>query len=83
MSRDIIAPMATLDPEGIFSKLKQDRGRMESLGITENVMVEFYNSCGAEGEGWDDSFATLKKRFKLSEEDSHFVERVLGDCGPF
>lgn len=75
--------MAILDPEGIFKRLKQDRGRMETLGITEDVMVEFYNSCGAEGEHWDDSFAALKKRFKLSDEDSQFVERVLGDCGPF
>ncbi len=73
----------TVDPDGIFKKFGEQRARLEQLGITKNEMVKFYGSCGGDGECWDQAFATLRERFKFDAEDAMFVERFLGDCGPF
>jgi hypothetical protein len=56
---------------------------MDQVGITENEIVTFHNSCGSEGQDWDRAFAALKERFRLHTTDATFVEKVLGDCGPF
>jgi hypothetical protein len=56
---------------------------MDKLGITEGEMIKYYNACGPEGENKQQAFAALVARFKLNEEDTKFVDEVLGNCAPF
>jgi hypothetical protein len=72
-----------IDPDSIFKKLASDRARMETLGVTEHEMLNFYNRCGPEGHDFDQAIAELKARFKLSDADAAFVAAVLGNCAPF
>jgi hypothetical protein len=72
-----------IDSEGIFKRRKSDQARMDQLRITEGEMIKFYPACGSEGQHWDQAFTELKNRFHLNPSDAEFVEKVLGDCGPF
>jgi hypothetical protein len=56
---------------------------METLGVTEQEMVKFYDRCGSEGQDFKQAIAELNARFRFSDADATFVAQVLGDCGPF
>jgi hypothetical protein len=75
--------MPVIDPDSIFKKLAGDRARMETLGVTEQEMVKFYDRCGSEGQDFKQAIAELNARFRFSDADATFVAQVLGDCGPF
>jgi hypothetical protein len=81
--RITIITTPVIDPDSIFKKLASDRARIETLGVTEHEMMEFYNRCGSEGQDFDEAIAELNARFRLSAADAAFVVKVLGDCAPF
>ena len=71
--------MPAIESYEYLKKLLENKARMERLGITEIEMKEFYISCGPKARLWDEKLAALKSRFKLSPDDTAFVETVLVD----